>query len=225
MNTFQAVIFDFDGVILDSQRFWDEEVVHVYQQIIPSWTEADDKQQRGRNVHDIYPLLVERYGLTLSKDEFVEHIENFALSIYTRRADLVPGIRELVALCQDAKLPMGIASSSPILWIQSALERHNLDDTFDPIVTAQEVGKGKPDPAVYVEAARRLGIDPKDCVAIEDSKNGVASAKAAGMTCIGLQHLKSAVQDDLSAADRIVTSLREITLPPSTSSGGQSVSW
>lgn len=206
----KAIIFDFDGVVVDSEVYWDTETIHEYRKMIPAWSEKDDQRLKGRSVLDIHGMLVKEYGFTWSMEEYMRAIDAFADGIYASRTQLMPGFRELHAMIRKAGLPIGLASSSMRRWIDLAAARLELSGAFDHIVVAKDVGIGKPDPAVYLEAARRLGIAPAHCTAIEDSRNGVAAAKAAGMTCIGLRHADGAIADDLSQADVIVGSLEDI---------------
>lgn len=206
-----AFIFDFDGVIVDSELHWDTLSLGTYQQIVPSFTEDDNKNLKGRNAHDIYAMLVRDFQLTLSKEEFFAHLSTLTDRIYGELTAVFPGVPELIALLREKKIPMGIASSSERPWIERTLKRLDIEGIFDPIVTAADVGVGKPDPAVYLEAARRMGYEPADCCAIEDSFNGLSAAKAAGMVCIGLHHPGHATYvQDLSAADVEIHSMREV---------------
>lgn len=207
----KAFIFDFDGVIIDSERHWDRDAYDVYHSFIPTFTREDDADLKGRNMHDIYKMLVEKFGITLTKDEYMEIIDRYASSVYREKSQLIPGVQDLIRRLQDAHVPMAIASSGERTWINIALERLNMANVFPLIVMAADVGIGKPDPAVYLEAARRLEVEPKDCIALEDSTNGVASAKAAGMTCIAITHPWGYTQN-LSRADMIVKSMDEITM-------------
>lgn len=206
----KAVIFDFDGVIVDSERYWDQGCLAIYQTMLPQWTTEDDKQLKGRSVHDIYPWLVKEHGLTLTKDEYMGRLHEFVRTIYEEQTQMIDGILELLEALQARRIPLAIASSSQRNWIDMALARFDIGHYFRYIVVAQDVGRGKPDPAVYIEAARRLDVPADECIAIEDSTNGLKSAKAADMFCIALQHLSDTHPQDLSAAHMIVTSLRDI---------------
>lgn len=206
-----AFIFDFDGVIVDSEIHWDALSFDLYRQIVPSFSEEDNRNLKGRNAHDIYAMLVQKQATTITKEEYLAHLSTLTDHIYGELAALFPGVPELIALLREKKIPMGIASSSERPWIDRTLKRLGMEGTFDPIVTAADVGVGKPDPAVYREAARRMGHEPADCCAIEDSTNGLMAAKAAGMVCIGLHHPGYATyEQDLSAADVEIGSMREV---------------
>lgn len=205
----KAFIFDFDGVIVDSEIYWDRHTLSVYREMIPSFNREDDKKLKGRSIHDIYPMLVQDYGMALSKEEYMEHIRALTDKIYGEECALLPGLKELVARLHAGNVPTGIASSSQRDWIASTLKRLEYEDMFTPVVTAADVGVGKPNPAVYLEAARQMQAVPAECIAIEDSFNGVKAAKDAGMICIGVHHEEGYPQD-LSQADIEINSLTEI---------------
>lgn len=206
----KAFIFDFDGVIVDSEKYWDKDAYDVYHSIAPSFTREDDAALKGRSIQDIYPMLVRDFGVTMSEQEYRTVITEYADRLYSERTELLAGIRALIDRLQRKSIPIGIASSGELKYIHLILEKYGMMDIFDPIVMAADVGIGKPDPAVYLEAARLMGCTPAECVAYEDSKNGVAAAKAAGMTCIAIRH-DWGYEQDLSAADMIVTSHDELT--------------
>lgn len=205
-----AFIFDFDGVIVDSELHWDRDALAFYQTIIPSFTREDDKNLKGRNLNDIYKMLVSDYGVTMSKEEYNSLIDTFADRLYKEQTQLIAGTKELIERIRELKVPIAIASSGERRWINVVLERMNMTDVFNPIVLAADVGIGKPDPTVYLEAARILNVDPVTCVAYEDSTNGLRSAKSAGMTCVAIKH-PWGYEQDLSLADMIVTSHDELT--------------
>jgi len=207
----KAFIFDFDGVIIDSERHWDNDAYDVYHSFIPTFTRKDDADLKGRNMHDIYAMLVQKFGLTLTKDEYMKIIDRYASTVYREKAVLIPGVQALIKRLQDAHIPIAIASSGELTWINIALERLNMRGVFPLIVMAADVGVGKPDPAVYLETARRMGVKPEECIALEDSTNGIKSATAAGITCIAIKHPWGYPQD-LSQADRIVESMDEVTM-------------
>jgi HAD superfamily hydrolase (TIGR01509 family) len=123
----------------------------------------------------------------------------------------IEGIGDLILNLKSQHIPIGLASSSPRTFIEAVLRKFNLLEHFDCIVSGEEVDKGKPAPDVYLEAAKLLETDAGQCVVIEDSKNGVAAAKAAGMRCIGFVNPNSGNQD-LSKSDLTVHSIRDIEL-------------
>lgn len=207
----QAFIFDFDGVIVDSELHWDNDAIQLYQSLLPNFTRKDDAKLKGRNVRDIYRSLVQDYGAAFSWEEYMESMNVYARTMYAEKAQLIPGILALIDRLQERSIPLALASSSEREWIEIAIKRLDLTYIFTHIVTATDVGIGKPDPAVYLEAARLLKQEPTACIALEDSTHGITAAKSARMKCIGLSHPWGYVQD-LTAADTIVEKIDDITM-------------
>ncbi len=208
----KAIIFDFDGVIVDSEKYWIELDEGFFPAIAQGYTEDHARQMMGLGRMAGYDYLVQTLGLTLSYEDYCESLEEHVREIYFTKCQLLPGARELIEAVRAAGRPLAIASSSRRKWIDGTLARFGMADLFDAISTADEVhDRTKPLPDVYLHAAGQLHVEPANCIAIEDSRNGIAAAKAAGMFCYGLRTDMSKEQD-LSAADRIVTSLREIDL-------------
>lgn len=205
-----AIIFDFDGVLVDSERYWGPLLTDMLRSAIPGFREEDEKRCKGLNVHDTYAMLQREFGLTMGKEDYLAGIGRITDEIYGKLCAPMPGALALLERLAEAHVPAAIASSSQRAWIDTALDRFDIADHFRAIATAQETeGRGKPHPDVYLLAARKLGSTPEACLAIEDSRTGMASAKAAGMFCVGLRSDLNAEQD-LSAADRMVTELESL---------------
>ncbi|HVW66863.1 MAG TPA: HAD-IA family hydrolase [Candidatus Peribacteraceae bacterium] len=204
----KAFIFDFDGVIVDSQRHWDSFTLTHIRSFIPSWTEADNQRQRGLSNVDTHAMLVQEYGLTHSLEEFMTtlnaHIENLYDNVR-----LFDGVDALLKRLSSMNIPVGLATASRAQWVLPVLERHGIHHHFQAASTMDDVMKSKPDPEVYLRTARELKVDPRLCVALEDSTFGIRSAKSAGMTVIGLRHAYAT--EDLSLADRIIDHPDELT--------------
>ncbi|WP_338740423.1 HAD family phosphatase [Haloplanus salilacus] len=177
-----AVLFDMDGVIVDTEEFWREREAEV---ILPTAVAAGDPKQseiRGINYRETYDYLAERYEVAMGREAFLDLYESAAAELY-ESADLMPGFRDLLAALHDRGLQVAVVSSSPPSWIERVVERFDLD--VDATVSTEDVdGPGKPEPDVYAAAAARLGVDPGDCVAVEDSPNGVRAATRAGIVTI-----------------------------------------
>lgn len=205
-----AVIFDMDGVIVDSELHWKSTEGFFLRSLIPNWTAADQDKIIGLSVHDLYRLLVGGYGVEQSKEQFLVMYQGMADEIYGQKVSLLPGFLELLAWLREQEVPLALASSSPMSWINIVLDRFELRSAFPVVVSADELdeGRGKPAPAIYLLTAQRLGVQPSKCVVIEDSANGALSAKRAGMFCIGLRNGFNDEQD-LSAAD-VVTGTFDI---------------
>ena len=205
-----AVIFDMDGVIVDSEIHWKTTEGYFLQSLIPTWNINDQDKILGLGVHDLYALLASTYQLQKTKEQFLELYQEMANVIYGEKVSLIEGFTELLSVLHANHIPVALASSSPWTWINIMLERFNLRDSFQAIVSADELeGEGKPSPAIYLLTAKRLGVSPTRCIAIEDSKNGVLSAKNAGMYCIGFRNGFNDEQD-LSRADMIIQHFAEL---------------
>ena len=148
----------------------------------------------------------------MDKSEFLDAYDEMAIDIYKKSSNLLPNVLDFLVLLKDAGHTLALASSSPRLWVSMAVERFDLLPFFKVTVSASEIGcKGKPAPDIYLYTAEQLQKKPAECLAIEDSKNGVISAKKAGMKCIGLRNGFNEEQD-LSRADLVVSNFGERSL-------------
>jgi HAD superfamily hydrolase (TIGR01509 family) len=177
-----AVLFDMDGVIVDTEEFWRAREAEV---ILPAAVADGDPSQdeiRGINYRETYDYLAERYEMALGREEFLDLYESAAADLYDG-ADLMPGFEDLLADLREHGVRVAVVSSSPHAWIDRVVERFGLG--VDAVVSTEDVdGPGKPAPDVYAAAAARVGVDPADCVAVEDSPNGVRAATRAGIFTI-----------------------------------------
>lgn len=185
---FDAVIFDMDGVIVDSERYWHELERDLFADIIAEDVDPDTvlHEVKGTNYREIYDILAEEYTVTVSRDAFIDRFDETAKDLYGERVALMDGFRSLLDALHEAGVTVALASSSPHHWIDAVMDRFNLRDRFDDIVSADDVdGHSKPAPDIYEQTAAEIGVSPDRCLVIEDSGNGAKAAKAAGMTCIG----------------------------------------
>ena len=207
----KAFIFDFDGVIVDSQSHWDRLSFDHMSKLIPGWTMQDDMKLRGHSMDDNYRMLVADYGVAFSRDEFLMHVEQMGLDVYKIHASLTHGLLPLLERLKAFSIPLpAIASASRHAWLAHAVNRLALAPHFSSITTTEEVPRGKPHPDVYLKAAEKLGIPPEQCVAVEDTDPGMTAAKAAGMTAIGL-HSSPKHEQPLAQADIHIDSFDELT--------------
>jgi HAD superfamily hydrolase (TIGR01509 family) len=180
-----AVVFDLDGVLLDSEQVWDGVREHLTRERGGSWHDRAQAEMMGmssvewsRYMHDV--LRVPDPPEVIST-EVVRRMED----AYRERLPLLDGAREAVERLA-ARWPLGLASSSNRELIDLALEVSGLAHFFRATVSSEEVAGGKPAPDVYLEATRRLGVPPERCAAVEDSRNGIHAAKAAGMRVVAI---------------------------------------
>ena len=183
-----AVLFDLDGVIVDSEPWWHAVRVEWAAARGLTWTEADNRACMGRDSRDWARIMLERLRLDLTIPQIERAILDAMVQKYAREpAPCVPGAVEAVARIA-ATIPSAIASSSHPAVISAALRAVGLAECFRVVVSGNDVPAGKPAPDVYLEAARRLGISPERCLVVEDSLNGVLAGRAAGMTVVLVPH-------------------------------------
>ena len=198
-----AVCFDMDGVLVDSEDYW-----HPYEreQLLPlvGLEDLDLDEITGMNYREIYDYLDATYEIETDREAFLGWYEETATSIYGEEVALLDGAERLLAELRDRDVTLALVSSSPHDWIDVVLDRFDLE--FDAVVSAEGFdGPGKPEPGIYEHAAERVGVDPADAVAVEDSVHGIESASRAGMHVVGFRH-GSADETDRSRADYVADS-------------------
>jgi len=202
----KAVIFDMDGVIVDSESSWKKYLYKYYRSIIPEFTREELGKMTGFSVEAEYAYLKENHGLSLSFDDFLSHNMGLMPKIYHTVTGF-DGVQDYIHSLQGMKL--AVASSSAYKYIFIVLERLSIKSEFSVVKSAHdEKCHSKPAPDIFLMAAKDLDVNPSECVVIEDAKNGVIAAKAADMKCIGFQ---SSDSQDLSMADRIVKDYSELS--------------
>jgi len=199
-----AVCFDMDGVLVNSEDFWiPREVDELFPRLLPD-ERVDVEEITGMNYRDIYDYLAENYAVAMDRDEFLAWYDGAAEDIYGEDVTLLPGATDLVDDLRERGVRVALVSSSPPHWIDVVLERFPL--SFDAVVSADSVDvPGKPDPDIYEYAADQLGVAPAATVAVEDSGHGIEASSRAGMHVVGFRHGE---QDDTdrSGADYVAAS-------------------
>ena len=205
-----AVIFDLDGVLLDSEGAWDAARRALVVERGASWSESATRDMMGMSSPEWSRYLAEELGVAMAPEAISEHVLRRVLAMYEDELPLLPGAIEAVERI-GGRWPLGLATSSNREAIDLVLERSGLDRLFEVSVSSEEVARGKPAPDVYAEAAGRLGVAATDCVAIEDSENGIRSAVAAGMRVVAVPNPDfPPARDAIAAADRAIGSLTEL---------------
>jgi HAD superfamily hydrolase (TIGR01509 family) len=206
-----AVIFDLDGVLLDSEAAWDSARRELVGERRGAWIESATRDMMGMSSPEWSRYVADELGVDLEPDAIAEQVLQRMLSAYRKELPLLPGAAQAVERLAG-RWPLGLASSSNREVIDLVLARSGLDRHFRVSVSSEEVARGKPAPDVYLEAARRLEVVPADCVAIEDSENGIRSAHAAGMRVIALPNSEfPPAAQAVALADRAIGSLAELT--------------
>lgn len=212
MKNAKAVILDMDGVIVDSEIHWKSLGDKAMSEFFEGWSDVDNRKITGMSVRNIYRSLKDCLRVNITMKEFERKYDEMAKIVYREKTKLIPGIMEFMNRLSEDKIPMALVSSSPRFWIDMVMDRFKLRKFFTLIISSDDLdGKGKPAPDIFLLAAKRLGILPKDCLVIEDSENGVESAKAAGMFCVGFRNGFNR-DYNLSRADIIVDGLNKIDI-------------
>jgi HAD superfamily hydrolase (TIGR01509 family) len=180
-----GIVFDLDGVLVDSERWWDEIRREVVAGHGGRWTDDATTAMLGMSTPEWAAYLVGTLGVRLTPEQAAAAVVDRMAARYAAGPPLLP---HAVAAVRDAagRAPTGIATSSPPVIIDAFLAATGLAGTVRAAVSSETAGAGKPDPAVYLQAARQLGVPPAGCVAIEDSTNGMRAALAAGMTLLAI---------------------------------------
>ncbi len=206
----QAVVFDMDGVLIDSEQVWDGVREALAHERGGRWHPGAQRDMMGMSSPEWSRYMHETIGLPESPADINRMVVDRMLQHYAEGPPWLPGALDAVRAVAAA-FTLGLASSSNRELIDVVLEAGGIGDLFGATVSSEEVARGKPAPDVYLEAARRLGADPARCVAIEDSHNGIRSAKAAGMACIAIPNERFPPGDAAEEADLVLASIRELT--------------
>ena len=207
----EAVVFDLDGVLLDSEQVWDEVREALVKERGGRWHEQAQTEMMGMSSIEWSRYMHDELDLPEPPEEISAEVVRRLDEVYRKRLPLIDGAREAVERLA-ARWPLGLASSSNREVIDLVLDLSGLARYFRVTVSSEEVPRGKPAPDVYLEAARGLGVPPERCAAVEDSHNGIRSAKAAGMRVIAIpnQHYPPG-EEALALADVTLGSLAELT--------------
>jgi HAD superfamily hydrolase (TIGR01509 family) len=207
-----AVVFDLDGVLIQSEEVWDA-VRERYVRERGGRYDADvQRAMMGMSAPEWSKFLHEDAGIPNEPEAINRDVVELMLETYRHELPLLPGAVEAVRRVAEA-FPLALASSSNRAIFEEVLELAGLTDCFRATVSSEEVERGKPAPDVYLEAARRLGAAPSSCAAVEDSHAGIRSAKSAGMRVIAIPNASYPPDDEaLALADAVVGSLDDLTI-------------
>jgi HAD superfamily hydrolase (TIGR01509 family) len=208
----EAVVFDLDGVLLDSEQVWDSAREQLARERGGRWHENAQRDMMGMSSLEWSRYMHETIGLPEPPEEISAEVVRRLSELYREQLPVLPGAREAVERLA-ARWPLGLASSSNRELIDLVLEELGVAHLFQATVSSEEVERGKPAPDVYLEAARRLEVDPTQGAAVEDSENGIRAAKTAGMKVVAIPNAHFPPGDDaLAQADLVLGSLDELTI-------------
>ncbi|GAA4385792.1 HAD family hydrolase [Hymenobacter koreensis] len=207
----QTVIFDMDGVLVDTEPLHHDAFFRHFAELGIPMTAEEYATFLGSSTRNVYQQLQQEFNLTGDVETLMLRKRELFGASFDDATDLelLPGARELVLDLHRAGVPLQLASSASKETIARVFTRFELYPYFDNLVSGEDFPRSKPDPAIFLHAAQLAGVPPQHCVVIEDSANGVTAAKAAGMYCIGYRSEHSEGQD-LRHADHVVSHLGQL---------------
>jgi mannitol-1-/sugar-/sorbitol-6-/2-deoxyglucose-6-phosphatase len=217
----EAVIFDMDGVLVDSEEYWWQSRLEFAGALGKTWTMDDQRQTMGRNTVEWGRIMQERLSLhEMPLEDIMNGVKSRVIARLEARLPLLPGAVEAVHTAAQG-YPVALASGSPKEVINKVMQMTRLNQVFQHIVYADDMPRGKPAPDVYLATAKLLNVDPARCLGIEDSGNGLRSLKAAGMIAIAVPSPGFPLPSELLAmADHVMSSLEGFSLDLVQSLGG-----
>ncbi len=206
----KAIIFDMDGVVSNTQKLHAKVEKQVLQNHGVHLTEKElTDEYAGMLDEEFFPMIIKKHRLPIKPEIIIKEKWDKMWELTNDHVPEVPGATNLIKLLKSNNYKLAIASSSSIKFIKHILNRLGLENQFDTITSGNEVKHGKPEPDIFLLTAKRLDIEPQNCIVIEDGYSGMIAAKKSGMKCIGL------VEDEKARsypADLLVTGLEQLTL-------------
>ena len=193
----EAVVFDNDGLLLDTESVWTRAERDLFQRRGLEFTPADKLELVGTSAAIAGGVLERRLGEPGRAFDLIEELNELVIAELEHGVEAMVGAAELLHSLKQRGTPIGLVSNSPLAFVRRSLEIVGFHDRFDVVLSAHEVAAPKPSPEPYLEACRRLGVEAgPDVVALEDSPTGVAAARAAGLTVIGVPSLEGIALDE-----------------------------
>jgi len=193
----EAVVFDNDGLLLDTESVWTRAEHDLFERRGLDFTPTDKRELVGTSAEIAGGILERRLDEPGRAAALIEELNELVIAELEHGVEAMVGARELLHALKERGIPIGLVSNSPLAFVWRSLEIVGFHDRFDVVLSAHEVAAPKPSPDPYLEACRRLGVEPgPDVVALEDSPTGVAAARAAGLTVIGVPSIEGVALDE-----------------------------
>ncbi len=210
MNQINTIIFDMDGVIIDSEPMHVKIEQEIFRELELDISIEEHQKYVGTSAHEMWEDVVKKHNLDTPADKLLEQKHNRYVNLLTsgNKIPLIEGVKELIQYLENKGLQLILASSSSRKEIDLVLEKFDLKSFFRHAISGAELERSKPDPAIFLKAASLAQNPAGQCCVIEDSRNGVLAAKAAGMKCIGFNF----GNQDLSKADLIINNFTDIDI-------------
>lgn len=211
LQNFEAVIFDMDGVLVNSEPFYVEVEQKNFRQLGLTISEEEHQTYQGTATDQMWKLIKEKHRVDQSVEDLVEMTNKLVTPYFNSLKIIEPmqGVEQLIKNLKEKGFPLALASSSYSDMIEIILQKSGLKKYFEVVVNSRMVGSSKPEPDIFMLAAKKLKVQPENCLVIEDSTNGIKAAKAAGMFCLAFAGPGSELQDQ-SRADLIVKDFGEL---------------
>jgi HAD superfamily hydrolase (TIGR01509 family) len=207
LHRFRAVVFDMDGLLLETERLWQRAEARLFERHGAEFTFEDKLTVMGTSAAFTGEFFAQRLGTEPGQaGALIREVTELMHEELQAQVDARPGAVELVRRLHG-RIPLGLCSNSPRFLVDAALAASGFGDAFDAVVCSDDVAHHKPAPDLYLLACERLGVVAAETLALEDTASGIASAKAAGLTCIAVPQF---AETDVSAADRVIDSLEEL---------------
>ena len=208
----KTIIFDMDGVLVDSEPFHCEAWISTYREIgIMIDPEYYFSRVCGQHGLVSTSMVLNDFNREYDREELIQRKEELVCEMVAGKILPLPGAVECISLLKKNQYHIGLSSSTSYLGVQAILKNIGVHNTFSIIHAGESVKKGKPNPDIYLKTAKMMDVDPPECVVVEDSSSGIISAKKAGMKVIGILNGRNS-REQLQFADHIVSGFHEITL-------------
>jgi sugar-phosphatase len=206
----EAVIFDMDGVLIDSEPLWRRAMIKGFGENGIFITESECRKTTGQRLKEVVTFWLDYHKISSNLVDKVEaDIVKDLIDLINKEGQPIQGVNEIIELCNELNLKVGLATSSSIKIMDAVLNKLQIKHQFHAILSAQDLRHGKPHPEVFINCAHFIGVNPNACLAIEDSVNGVIAAKAAQMRVIAVPDEEHKTLKQFAVADYFCHQLLE----------------